>query len=254
MRVAAPAPVAAAVVGAALACWLVALGRMGGMDMGPGTDLGSLPFFTGIWTTMMAAMMLPSALPMILLFQRVGAERRTRGRAAPSTGVFVSAYLFLWVAVGAVAFGVDRALEAASPGFLAWDAQGPLVAGLAVAAAGLYELTPLKRTCLDHCRGPLHFVLGGWRPGARGAIRMGLEHGVFCAGCCWGLMLILFAVGIMSLTWMVAVAACVFVQKVLPFGGRTRAPLALALVALGAWIAIAPGSVPALTPPGAPMM
>ena len=95
-------------------------------------------------------------------------------------------------------------------GFLGWDEEGPLVAGAVIAAAGLYQLTPLKSVCLRHCRSPLHFVLHGWRDGRAGAVRMGATHGLYCVGCCWGLMLALFALGVMSLFWMAVVAAVIF--------------------------------------------
>ena len=140
-------------------------------------------------------------------------------------------------------------MKALDPGFLAWDRQGPIIAGMAVVAAGVYQLTPLKRVCLRHCRSPLHFVLHRWREGRLGALRMGLEHGAWCVGCCWGLMLILFALGVMSLTWMVIVAGLVFAEKVLPFGARLPRVLAVCLIALGVWIAVAPASVPGLTQP-----
>lgn len=245
--------VAAATIAVALGSWILVGRRMQGMDMGPGTELGSLAFFLGAWVTMMAAMMLPSALPMVLLFDRVSRGQRAAGRAAPSTLVFVAAYLVVWTAFGLVAFGLYRLVRDAGLGFLAWDRQGPLVAGAAVAAAGIYELTPLKHVCLRHCRGPLHFVLGGWRPGTRGALLMGAEHGGYCVGCCAGLMVVLFAVGVMSVTWMLVVTAIVFAQKVLPFGARLRVPGALALVGLGVWIALAAASVPGLTTPAGTM-
>ena len=242
--------IAATTIAVALGCWILVARRMQGMDMGPGTDLGSLSFFVGAWVTMMAAMMLPSALPMVLLFDRVSRGQRAAGRTAPSTVVFVAAYLVVWTLFGLAAFGLYRLVRDAGLGFLAWDRQGPLVAGTAVAAAGIYELTPLKNVCLRHCRGPLHFVLGGWRPGTRGAVRMGAEHGTVCVGCCAGLMVVLFAVGVMSVTWMLVVTAVVFAQKVLPFGQRLRLPGAAALVGLGVWIAVAASSVPGLTTPG----
>lgn len=237
------------VIAVALACWVVAADRMRGMDMGPGTGLGSLPFFLGIWVTMMAAMMLPSALPMVQLFDRIGRDRRNAGKAAPRTAVFVASYLAVWVAYGLAAFAVYRGIAAAHWSFIAWDRDGPLVAGAAVAAAGLYELTRLKRACLKHCRGPMHFILGGWRPGNRGAFIMGIEHGGYCVGCCFGLMLILFALGAMSLTWMAIVTIVIFAQKVLPRAAALHVPLAAALVGLGVWIALAPESVPGLTAP-----
>jgi hypothetical protein len=122
----------------------------------------------------------------------------------------------------------------------------------AIALAGLYELTPLKAVCLKHCRSPLHFLLGGWREGWAGACRMGLEHGAFCLGCCWGLMIVLFAVGVMSLFWMALVAGVIFVQKVSPWAVRLTPAVAVLLVGLGIWIASAPGSVPGLTQPNSP--
>lgn len=222
---------------------------MRGMDMGPGTDLGALGWYLGVWVTMMAAMMLPSAAPMVLLFARIADERARRGKPYAPTWVFVAGYLGVWTLFGVLAYGVYRALAAADPSFLAWDAQGPLVAGGAVAAAGLYELTPLKAICLRHCRTPLHFLFHGWREGRVGALRMGAEHGAYCVGCCWGLMVILFALGVMSLVWMAVVAAVIFTEKATPVGARLTRPVAVAFVALGIWLAAAPSSVPGLTEP-----
>jgi predicted metal-binding membrane protein len=224
---------------------------MRGMDAGPGTDLGGLGWFIGVWVTMMAAMMLPSAAPMVSVVRDASARRPGRGpRPAIVTAVFVAGYLAAWTAYGLAAYGIFRALSGAHPGFLAWDRQGPLVAGIAVAAAGVYQLTPLKRACLRHCRTPLHFVMHRWREGGAGAFAMGLEHGAWCLGCCVGLMLVLFAVGVMSLVWMTIVAAVIFAEKVLPAGARLPGPVAVCLVGLGVWIAVAPGAVPGLTQPG----
>ena len=157
------------------------------------------------------------------------------------TWLFVAGYLAVWTAYGLAAFGVYRVIAACTSGFLAWDRTGPYVAGGAIVLAGLYELTPLKSACLRHCRTPLHFILHGWRDGRFGAVRMGAEHGGYCVGCCWGLMLLLFALGVMSLFWMAVVAALIFAQKLLPFGQRLPYALALALLALGIWVAAAPG-------------
>ena len=244
-----PVGLAALLLGAALATWIVTVERMAGMDAGPGTDLGALGWFLGVWVTMMAAMMLPSVAPMVLVFHRISAERSRRGHSAVPTWVFLTGYLAAWTAYGLVAYGVFRAVRAADPAFLAWDRQGPVVAGGAVVAAGVYQLTPLKRACLGHCRSPLHFVMHGWRAGHRGALRMGLEHGAWCVGCCWGLMLILITLGVMSVAWMAVVAGLIFAEKVLPFGERIPRLLAVALIGAGLWIALAPGSVPGLTEP-----
>jgi predicted metal-binding membrane protein len=244
-----PLPLAALVLAAALVAWIITLERMRGMDEGPGTDLGGLGWYLGIWVTMMAAMMLPSAAPMVLLFARVAAERARRGQAFVRAWVFVAGYLAVWTAFGLAAYGLFRGVGAAAGGLLAWDRGGPYVTAAAVAAAGLYELTPLKSVCLRHCRSPLHFVLGGWRDGRRGALRMAGEHGLYCVGCCWGLMLVLFALGVMSLFWMVVITGVIFVEKIGPWGARLTRPLAVVFVALAVWIAVAPGTVPGLTQP-----
>jgi predicted metal-binding membrane protein len=241
----------AGLIAALLVAWFVTAQRMRGMDMGPGTDLGGLGWFVGVWVTMMAAMMFPSVAPMALAFARVSAARSRRsGGPVVAAWTFVGGYLLAWTAYGVVAYGLFRALRGLQPGFLAWDAQGPLVAGAAIAAAGAYQLTPLKRACLRHCRSPLHLVAGRWRGGRLGAVAMGVEHGAWCVGCCGGLMLVLFALGVMSLRWMVVVAAVIFAEKVLPFGHRLPRALAVAFLALGVWVAVAPGSVPGLTLPG----
>jgi predicted metal-binding membrane protein len=242
----------AVLLAAAASTWIVTAQRMRGMDAGPGSDLGRLGWFVGVWVTMMAAMMLPSTAPMVLLFQRISLDRRRRGGSYTPTWVFAGSYLAVWAAYGLVAYGFYRLAVGVGAGFLAWDRAGPYVAGAAIAAAGLYELTPLKSGCLRHCRTPVHFVLGRWRDGPTGALRMGAEHGAYCVGCCWGLMLVLFALGVMSLLWMAVVAALIFAQKIVPGGERLTRVFAVAFVTVGVWVAIAPGSVPGLTQPNGP--
>jgi predicted metal-binding membrane protein len=244
-----PVATVAVLLGAALVTWIVTAERMRGMDMGPGTDLGSLGWYVGVWVTMMAAMMLPSVAPMVVVYSRVVRERARRGRAYAPTWLFVSGYLAAWTAYGLAAYGVYRAVVAAAPSFLAWDTGGPFVAGGAIVVAGLYQLTRLKAKCLKHCRSPLQFVLSDWRQGGLGALRMGVEHGAYCVGCCWGLMVILFALGVMSLVWMALVAAVIFAEKAIPGGWRLTRALAVAFVALGIWVMAAPSSVPGLTQP-----
>ena len=244
-----PVGIAAVLLGLALVSWIVTVDRMRGMDAGPGTDLGGLGWFLGIWVTMMAAMMLPSVAPMVLAYARVG---RARPTSAP-TAVFVAGYFAAWTAYGVAAYGVFRLVDAVDMGALAWDGAGPYVAGGAIVAAGLYQLTPIKDVCLRHCRTPVHFLAHGWRDGARGAFRMGFTHGLYCVGCCWGLMLVLFTLGVMSLFWMAVIAGVIFAEKVFPYGERLSRGIGIAFVALGLWIAIAPGSVPGLTDPGSDM-
>jgi len=199
---------------------------------------------------MMAAMMLPSVAPMALVFACVSRERQRQGRAAfVPTWTFLAGYLAAWTAYGFLVYGVFRLVTAVDDGVLAWDRAG--VCG-AIAGAGIYQLTPLKEICLRHCRGPMHFIFHGWRAGRLGALRMGAEHGLYCIGCCWGLMVILFALGVMSLFWMALVAGVIFAEKVLPYGGRLSRMFALAFVALGIWVAAAPGTVPGLAEPDSP--
>ena len=237
-----PGAAAAVVLAAGLVAWIVTLDRMGGMDAGPGTDLGGLGWFLGIWATMMAAMMLPATAPVVALFARTSSAART--------AAFVAGYLAVWVAYGLAAYALYKAVAAVDPAFLEWERGGPYVAGAAVVAAGLYQLTPLKAICLRHCRSPMHVLLARWRPGGKGAVAMGVEHGAWCAGCCWALMVVLFAVGVMSLFWMAVVAAVILAEKALPHGERLTKGLGVALVVLGIWIAAAPASVPNLQEPG----
>jgi len=239
--------VVALLLAVALACWIAAVYRMRGMDGGPGTALGGLVWYLGVWVTMMAAMMLPSVAPTVVVFHRIARDRRRTG-AAP-TSVFVAGYLTSWAAYGAAAYGLYRIVHGLDPSFLHWRREGPYVAGAAVALAGIYEATPLKRACLAHCRSPLHFVVSRFRSGIAGGLSLGIEHGLWCVGCCWGLMVVLFALGVMSILWMVVVAALIFAEKMLPrVEGATRV-LAAVLVAVGVWIAVSPASVPGLTQP-----
>src|SRR5262249_55482613 len=140
--------------------------------------------------------------------------------------LFVTGYVVAWTAYGLVAYGIYRVVRAADPSFLSWDEQGPLVAGGALIAAGLYQLTPLKQACLRHCRSPMRFLMRG-RDGPLGALWMGTVHGGYCIGCCTGLMLALFALGVMSLFWMALVAAAIFAEKVLPRGEQFGRGLAV---------------------------
>jgi predicted metal-binding membrane protein len=244
-----PVTLALLLLGAALVTWIVTVDRMRGMDAGPGTDLGGLAWYTGIWVTMMAAMMFPSAAPMVLLFHRISSERAKRGQTSVPAWVFCLSYLAVWTLYGLAFYGLYRLVVHFDFGFLAWDRGGRYVAGGAIVAAGLYELTPVKSACLRHCRTPLHFVMGHWREGRLGAVRVGAEHGAYCVGCCWGLMIVLFALGVMSLTWMAVVTLLILAQKVLPFGEQLMRVFAALFVAAGIWVAAAPGSVPGLTLP-----
>ena len=221
-----------ALIAGAVAAWAVTVHRMRGMDAGPGTDLGGLGWYLGIWVTMTAAMMLPSAAPAAQHVARLD-------RHAP-TLLFTAAYLAVWTGYGLLAYGVFRLVTSFDIGWLAWNRGGPYAAGVVIVAAGLYEVTPLKRLSLRRCRSTPH---GG------NALRSGLAHGVDCVSCSGALMAVLFAMGAMSLLWMAVVAVAIFAEKVLPGGPRVALVFAVALVALGIWVAVAPARVPGLTEP-----
>jgi len=222
----------ALVAGSAVA-WAFTIERMRGMDAGPGTDLGGLGWYLSIWVTMTAAMMLPSTVPAAGHVARIT-------RRSP-TVLFASGYLAVWTVYGIAAYGLYRFLSSLDTGWLAWDERGPWVAGAVIVAAGIYELTPLKRRSLRRCRSARH---------PESPLRSGLAHGVDCVGCSGGLMAVLFVLGVMSLVWMALVAMAIFAEKVLPHGATLGTPLAVVLVVLGIWVGVSPGSVPGLTQPG----
>ncbi len=230
--------------------WAVTDARMRGMDAGPGTDLGTLGFYTTAWVVMMAAMMFPSILPMTLTYARVESGRRSRGRQAGSTTAFVAGYLLSWTAFGLGAYTLFDGIKALSIDDLRWSRGGGYVAGGVIVAAALYQLTPAKDACLKRCRGPLQFLTEEWRDGWLGALKMGLLHGAWCVGCCWALMAALFAVGVMSVGWMIFVSLVIAAEKLLPARRATSAAAAAVLLALGLGVALWPAQVPGLTVPG----
>ena len=232
---------------AAAGSWAVTVSRMQGMDMGPGTDLGTLGWFAVAWALMMAAMMLPSLVPISIAYATV-ARGATGTAAGARSGVFACGYLLTWMLAGLLAYALVRVIGSIDVQWLAWARGGRYVAGGVIVAAALYELTPVKFACLRHCRNPT-LLAGRWRPSASGALLMGLEHGCFCVGSSWALMAVLFAIGIMNVAWMVVVAALVALEKLLPWGGVAVRSTALLIAALGLAVAIVPGHVPGLTIP-----
>ena len=228
---------------AAVAWWSTA-DRMAGMDEGPGTALGALGWFLGVWAVMMAALMFPSAAPTVALYARMSHRR------APAGPLFFAAgYLLTWTAAGLLAYAVFDLGRAVLGDELAWDGAGRWVAGGTLVVAAAYELTPLKDACLSKCRSPLGFLVGSWREGLTGAVSMGARHGAWCVGCCWALMAALFALGVMSVAWMALVAALVALEKILRWE-RTTYAVALILLVLGVLLIAAPDSVPGLVVPG----
>ncbi len=205
-------PVATLALSAGL--WVVSVRQMDGMDMGVATELGSFPSFVALWLTMMGAMMLPGATPAVL--RRAHASRRVG--AVP---LFVGSYLAVWTLVGVAVYAVYRP-------------RGTVAAGGLAIAAGIYEITPLKRHFREHCREGLH---------------SGLEFGLYCVGSSIGLMLLFVALGVMNVVWMAVIALLIAAQKLLPPRAAIDVPVTLAIVVLGVLILVAPSSVPGLTPP-----
>jgi predicted metal-binding membrane protein len=238
----------------ALVAWAATDARMSGMDAGPGTDLGTLGFFLVTWVVMMSAMMFPSISPMVLMYARMAAGQRERGKGdqAGTTASFVGGYLITWTAAGLTGYAIYELGRSLSIDAFSWDRGGPYLAGAVLIGAAAYQLTPLKDACLRKCRNPLMFLLSSWRPGRTGALRMGVEHGAWCVGCCWALMAALFALGVMSLGWMALVAALIAAEKLLPRQALASAGVAVLLLILGLGVAFAPASVPGLTQPGSP--
>jgi predicted metal-binding membrane protein len=227
----------------AAGAWAVSGERMGGMDAGPGTELGGLGWFAVVWVTMMAAMMLPSIAPMVL------AHPRAQIGATPA---FVAGYLVTWGAVGALGYALVEGVRSLDLGVLAWDEAGPYVAGGAILAAAVYQLSPLKKRSLRRCRNPRAFVFEHWRAGRVGALRMGIEHGRVCVGSSWALMAALFALGVMSLSWMALVAALIAAEKLLPWKEVASRGIVVLLAVLAVGVAFEPEDVPGLTIPGSP--
>ena len=225
------------------------------MESMPGMDLGGLGFYVTVWVVMMAAMMFPSVAPTVLMYDRLrdGHLARGKGAAPDATALFVAGYLCVWTAAGLGAYGLFDVVRSIDPAFLAWDEAGRYVAGGVIAAAAVYQLTPLKEACLVKCRSPMMFLAERWRHGRMGALELGLRHGSWCLGCCWALMAALFSVGVMSLGWMALIAAFIAGEKLLPWPVAARRTVAVLLLALGLGVAFAPGDVPGLDEPGGGM-
>jgi len=220
---------------------------MSAMDMllGPGAEgmavmmapaawtLGYAGIMFTMWWVMMAAMMLPSTAPILLLFARINRKEKSAGRPFIPTGIFAAGYLVAWGGFSALATGLQWALERLgllSPMMVTTDYW---LGGAILLAAGAWQLTPIKGICLRHCRSPMGFLVQSWRPGRGGAFRMGLEHGSFCLGCCWFLMGLLFFGGIMNLFWIIGLAAFVLLEKTVPMGSWIGRSVGVAIAAWG---------------------
>lgn len=231
---------------------------MAGMDMGEGAASamekaaatptapatgGALSFglLAAMWIVMMFGMMLPSATPMIMMAARVS-QARAAGGAAPlaGAGVFALGYLLAWTAFSLVAAAAQTGLQhALLIGAHDMALINPIVSGTVLIAAGAYQWSPLKRLCLTNCRSPMGFLMGRWRPGALNAVRLGASHGLYCLGCCWVLMALLFVAGVMALPWVAALAVFVLLEKVAPKGEWIGRAGGLAMIGAGIYLIVA---------------
>jgi predicted metal-binding membrane protein len=200
------------------------------MPDSPGWSVANVIAMLLMWAVMMAAMMLPSALPMILAFGHLSARSGEPGRAR----VFVAAYLVVWTAFSIAATALQwglQALEWVDPMIVSMS---PSLNGVLLLVAGIYQFTPLKTVCLANCRTPFGFLVGDWKPGAGGAFRMGLRHGALCVGCCWAVMGLLFVGGVMNLRWIAALSVVVAIEKMAPRGELLGKVLGIAMILAGA--------------------
>ena len=187
-----------------------------------------------MWAVMMTGMMVPSAAPMILIFATVNRRRQEQDRPYVSTAIFLSGYLLVWCGFAAIAtlgnwaLHVNDLLDKMMGG-----STSDYLGGSLLVVAGAFQWSRLKYTCLTQCRSPLSFLMTDWREGAGGALRMGVTHGIYCVGCCWVLMLLLFVLGIMNLLWIAALAGFVLLEKVVPRGDRMSKGTGLLLILWG---------------------
>jgi predicted metal-binding membrane protein len=211
------------------------------LGMEGSASVASFVVFTGMWVVMMVAMMLPSSYPTLLLHRTIY-QKRNPGRPG-GTLLFAVGYFFVWTAAGAffyAAYVLIGWLRHSLPGSESLVLRG---SGLALLLSGLYQWSRLKGSCLKHCQSPLHFVTEHWRDGWFGAVRMGAVHGIYCAGCCWGLMIILFVMGVMHLGWMAAIGALILLEKVAPTRKWIRYAIGTVFVIVGTIVMLFPNAL-----------
>lgn len=229
------------------ASWAFLLDRRDGMgeheSMTPTMGLSAL-LFIAVWVAMMIATMFPAVAPMVLMFARIGANKRTAGKAFTPVWLFVSGYLLVWTALGVLAFGLALAAEDLASHVDWISAHAARIGGALIVVAGAYQFSAIKDRCLTECRSPLAFVMEHWRDGRLGAVRMGVHHGWHCAGCCWALMAMLFPLGMMNIAALAGVTAFIYAEKVLPAGQVLRYGAGVALVVFGLAVMIDPSLLP----------
>jgi predicted metal-binding membrane protein len=215
------------------------MGGPAGLTMGMDAAL-----FLAIWVAMMVAMMFPSAAPMVLLYNAIAAGKRQRSQAYVPTWIFVAGYLLVWTLAGVIAYLAALGLDALAAHSMPLMANASRIGGALLVVAGLYQLSPLKNVCLAKCRTPTQFLMTSWRNGYGGALRMGIEHGVYCLGCCWLLFAILFPLGMMNIAALALLTALIFAEKALPGGRLVSVAAGLALITYGALVVVVPTFLP----------
>jgi len=216
------------------------MGRSMGMGMSmprmEGWGIGEFVLMFLMWAVMMVAMMTPSATPMILTFSRITRGRHERQNPIVATGVFLAGYLVVWTIFSAVATFAQWGLHRAALLSPMMVSNNPLLGGMLLIVAGVFQYTPLKRACLTHCRSPIGFFLTEWREGNGGAFSMGVHHGIYCVGCCWLLMTLLFVAGVMNLLWVATIAVYVLVEKIVPAGHWVSRAIGMSIIVVGLWM------------------
>jgi len=232
---------------ASVASWAFVVWMGGGMSsamlLASVSTLDGLAFFLAIWLVMMVAMMFPAAAPMAQAYSALSARATDRAPSrAALTSAFLATYVSVWTGVGVLVAAAYVLLAPELSVLVGTGTLGVTLAGSVLIAAGIYQTTPLKQTCLRGCRTPLSFLLTDWRPGFRGAVRLGARHAAYCVGCCWLLFGVLFAVGLMALPWMALIAVMIFVEKIIPdrTGFRVSAALGGTLAIIGVAFLVVP--------------
>jgi predicted metal-binding membrane protein len=229
----------------AAAAWALLIWQAAVMDEDMSLTMGiGAPLWIALWIAMMVAIMFPTAAPMIMMFARIHAKKAERGQAFVPTWVFASSYLLVWAFAGVLAYGVAVAGDTlADESTWAMNNASRIGGGLLI-AAGAYQLSPLKNVCLNKCRSPISFILNSWRDGYAGSFRMGLEHGVYCLGCCWLLFAILFPLGMMNIAVLALITLLIFAEKSTPVGRQVASLAAVALIVYGAVVIFVPDALP----------
>ncbi|HUF52902.1 MAG TPA: DUF2182 domain-containing protein [Dehalococcoidia bacterium] len=235
----------ASLIALAAAAWGLLIWQSAVMDADMSLTMGmGAPLFIALWVAMMVAIMYPTAAPMIMAFARIHNDRRERGQAFVPTWVFAGSYMALWSATGLVAYGLAVGGDELAGQWSWLSDNAPRLGGGLLIIAGLYQLTPLKDICLSKCRTPMSFLMNSWRDGLGGAVRMGLEHGAYCLGCCWLLFLILFPLGMMNIAVLAIITILIFAEKALPLGRQLAYAAGAGLVVYGAAVIFVPNALP----------